>query len=475
MPKIALILSLVFSTYLIVRDCRRRRDVSIAIWIPTIFVMILSSRPASLWLSGRAARLGIENANEQATSMVDQLFYLISLGSAFVIASARGMKWGKLFSSNRAIMLFYLYFALSVLWSSDPTGSTKRLIKDFGVISLAALIFTEKDPLQALRAVYLRSAYLLLPLSVVFIKWFPGLGRAYGSGGEMNFTGVTTQKNSLGEVVMIFTLFLIWEHLETRSVTKKSGVMRLPWFLIILLLNGAWLLNISQSKSGLVGSAVGVFLCVRGGRLLSRFVNRLAMAGALSLPIVVFFAQKFSEVIAPLLHALGRDMTFTGRSEIWTHITLETVNPIYGSGFWNFWGGPGGTRVNEAMRGVIPNAHNGYIDMYLDGGFIALVILSFMLIVCGQRIGKFLRVGRDPTHFHRVRFAILIILIIYNVSESTYGRMGPIWFTGLVMMWNFPLKSTMTKVQSPSQRRTDPVFDQVPAAAMNRSMDQISA
>jgi len=251
--------------------------------------------------------------------------------------------------------------------------------------------------------------------------------------------------------------------------------MRLPWFLIILLLNGAWLLNISQSKSGLVGSAVGIFLCVRGGRLLSRFVNRLAMAGALSLPIVVFFAQKFSEVIAPLLHALGRDMTFTGRSEIWTHITLETVNPIYGSGFWNFWGGPGGTRVNEAMRGVIPNAHNGYIDMYLDGGFIALVILSFMLIVCGQRIGKFLRVGRDPTHFHRLRFAILIILIIYNVSESTYGRMGPIWFTGLVMMWNFPLKSTMAKVQSPSQRRTDPVFDQVPAAAMNRSMDQISA
>jgi O-antigen ligase len=127
------------------------------------------------------------------------------------------------------------------------------------------------------------------------------------------------------------------------------------------------------------------------------------------------------------------------------------------------------------MRGVIPNAHNGYIDMYLDGGFIALVILSFMLIVCGQRIGKFLRVGRDPTHFHRLRFAILIILIIYNVSESTYGRMGPIWFTGLVMMWNFPLKSTMAKVQSPSQRRTDPVFDQVPAAAMNRSMDQISA
>jgi exopolysaccharide production protein ExoQ len=469
MPKIALILSLAFSTYLIVRDCRRRRDVSIAIWIPTIFVMILSSRPASLWLSGRAARLGIENANDQATSMIDQLFYLISLGSSFVIASARGMKWGKLFSSNRAILLFYLYFALSILWSSDPSGSTKRLIKDFGVISLAALIFTEKDPLQSLRAVYLRSAYLLLPLSVVFIKWFPGLGRAYGSGGEMNFTGVTTQKNSLGEVVMIFTLFLIWDYLETRSVTKKSSVMRLPWYLIILLLNGAWLLNISQSKSGLVCSAVGVFLCVRSGRLLSKFVNRLAMAGALSLPIVVFFAQKFSEVIAPLLHALGRDLTFTGRAEIWTNITLETVNPVYGYGFWNFWGGPGGTRVNETMHSVIPNAHNGYIDMYLDGGFIALAILCFMLIVCGHRMGKFLRVGRDPTRFHRVRFAILIILIIYNVSESAFGRMGPIWFTSLVLIWTFPANSTkVAKVKSHARRRVESAFDHVPTLVMSR-------
>ena len=98
--------------------------------------------------------------------------------------------------------------------------------------------------------------------------------------------------------------------------------------------------------------------------------------------------EKFSEVLAPLLHALGRDLTFTGRSEIWTHITLETVNPIYGSGFWNFWGGPGGTRVNEAMHGVIPNAHNGYMDMYLDGGFIALALLYFMLIVCGQKMGS---------------------------------------------------------------------------------------
>ena len=365
-------------------------------------------------------------------------------------------------------MLFYLYFALSVLWSSDPSGSIKRIIKDFGVVFLAGLIFTEKDPLQALRAIYLRCAFLLLPLSVVFVKWFPGYGRAYGSGGEMMFTGVTTQKNSLGEIVMIFTLFLIWDYLETRSATKKLSFTRLPWYLIILLLNGAWLLRLSQSKSSLVCTAVGVFLCVRSGRLLSKFVSRLTLVAALSLPFVIFFAQRFSEVIAPLLHALGRDLTFTGRSEIWTHITLETVNPIYGYGFWNFWGGPGGMRVNEAMHGVIPNAHNGYVDMYLDGGFIALIILYFMLIVCGHRIGKLLKVGRDPAHFHRIRFAILIALIIFNVSESAFGRMGPIWFTSLILLWNFPAKSMVAKVKSSSQRRAESVFDPIPAAAMNR-------
>jgi exopolysaccharide production protein ExoQ len=438
MGTIGLALSLLFSSYLVIRDCRRRRTVSWAIWIPTILVAILSSRPASLWLTGRGARLSIQMANDAGSSAIDQIFYFAILVSSLVIATLRRMNWSKLLTSNLALLLFYLYFAISVAWSSDPMGSTKRLIKDFGLLFVVAVILTEKDPLEAMRAIYVRCAVVLLPLSLVFIKWYPGLGRSYGIGGEQMVTGVTTQKNSLGEIVLIFTLFLIWDYFESHPPGRKFRLKRVPWDVIILAFCGLHLLHLSQSKTAMVCTMVGSFLICRSGWLASRSISRLVLMGALALPFVVFFAQRFAAILGPLTQALGRNLTFTGRTSIWEHITLDTVNPMLGAGYWNFWGGPGGYRVNLAMNSVIPNAHNGYVDLYLDGGVIGLLLLFVLLLTGGMRIIRHMRPGSPLNRYEQVRFAFVIAAIIYNLSESTFARMGPIWFTTLLMMVDYP-------------------------------------
>jgi exopolysaccharide production protein ExoQ len=225
-----------------------------------------------------------------------------------------------------------------------------------------------------------------------------------------------------------------------RPAGAKLRLNRIPWDLAILLVIGGWLLHLSQSKTALLCTSVGVFLIWRSGRLLSQSINRAVLAGTLSLPFLVFFSQQFSSVIAPLVEALGRSMTFTGRADIWEHITLKTVNPLIGAGYWNFWGGPGGYSVNQAMNSVIPNAHNGYVDLYLDGGIIGLIMLFFMLVTCGRQIMKHFRTGRDLNRYQRIRFAVLIAVIIYNLSESTFARIGPIWFTALLMLVDFPVK-----------------------------------
>jgi O-antigen ligase len=445
MGTIGLALSLLFSSYLVIRDCRRRRTVSWAIWIPTILVAILSSRPASLWLSGRGARLSMEMANDTAGSAVDQMFYFTILGSSLAIATIRRMNWVKLLTSNLALLLFYSYFAVSVAWSSDPMGSTKRLMKDFGLLFVVAVIMTEKDPLGAMRAIYVRCAIILLPLSFVFIKWYPNLGRAYGIGGEQMVTGVTTQKNSLGEIVLIFTLFLIWDYLESHPTGTKFRFKRMPWDLLILGFFGLHLLHLSQSKTATVCTMVGSVLICMTGRFASRSISRLILLGTLAVPFVVFFAQRFASILGPLLQALGRNLTFTGRTSIWQHITLETVNPVIGAGYWNFWGGPGGYKVNLAMNSIIPNAHNGYVDIYLDGGVIGLSLLAILLLTAGIRIIGKIRAGSPLNRYERVRFAFLIAAIIYNVSESTFVRMGPIWFTTLLMVVEYPFPQYATK------------------------------
>jgi exopolysaccharide production protein ExoQ len=469
MPLIALTVSLLFSGFLIVRDCLRRRSVSVAIWVPTILVMVLSSRPASLWVSGRSPRLGIQNANEQSTSIVDQMFFLTVLLLCFIIATSRGMKWGRLITANNAIVLFYVYLAVSILWSSDPTGSAKRLFKDVGLMFAMAVIFTEKDPLDAMRAVYVRSAFLMLPLSIVFIKYLPAYGRAYDIRGDMNLTGVTTQKNSLGEIVLLFTLFLIWDYLESRPLGARFKLKKVPWELLVLLIIGADLLRLSQSKSALVCTLIGTFLLLRRGILASRLVNQAILACALLVPPLVFFSPRFIETLTPFLHAIGRDATFTGRAGIWNHITLDTVNPLIGYGYWNFWGGPGGNRFNLAIDEVIPNAHNGYADMYLDGGFLGLFILYLMLATCGGRIIKYLQRTRGMDRYYRMRFAILIAAIVYNMSESSFARIGALWFTALMMMLDYPFRKTAAADVKPEgyrQSTVKPIYR--PSAVVNQ-------
>jgi O-antigen ligase len=403
-------------------------------------LFILASRPASLWVAGRGPTLGIEYANEQTGSAIDQLFFVSVLFVSFIVTTVRGTKWIRILAANRAIILFYLYFATSILWSSDPIGSTKRIIKDFGLLFVAGVIYSEKNPLEALRAVYVRCAFILLPLSIVFIKYFPVLGRSYGIAGEVMLTGVTTQKNSLGEIVLIFGLFLLWDFLESRVGRSKLRFSKIRWDIVLTLLLGLQLLRLSQSKTALVCAVVGVFLVLRTGRLRSTAVSWAALAGALTLPLLVFFSQEFSSIAGPIMHALGRDMTFTGRTSIWQHITIDTVNPLIGYGYWNFWGGPGGHSVNQAMHEVIPNAHSGYVDTYLDGGIIGLFVLAILVSSCGKRIIAHMSKDKGDNRFLRVRLAFVVVAIIYNLSESTFARIGPIWFTTLLMMADFPTR-----------------------------------
>jgi O-antigen ligase len=264
-------------------------------------------------------------------------------------------------------------------------------------------------------------------------------------------TGVTTQKNSLGETILLFTLFLVWDYLEALRGQARFQWTRIPWDRVMLLIMGAWLLHLSQSKTALLCISIGVFLIARTGRLISIPINRAALLGALLLPPVAFFSQKFASVIAPIVEALGRSMTFTGRADIWAHINLSTVNPALGAGYWNFWGGDGGFAIARAMNTGIPNAHNGYVDLYLDGGFIGLMMLLYMLVSCSKRMIKYLATHQDEDRFRRVKFAVLIVAIVYNLSESTFARMGPIWFTALLMMVDYPLtRPVMRKSWAPA-------------------------
>ena len=77
---------------------------------------------------------------------------------------------------------------------------------------------------------------------------------------------------------------------------------------------------------------------------------------------------------------MGRDITQTGRTEIWEVAMTQLMqkSPILGFGRGTFWA-PNSAFARAAGAAVghqyiPPTAHNGYLDLALEIGFLGLVI-----------------------------------------------------------------------------------------------------
>ena len=432
---IATALTWAFIAWLLFRDSKRRTGLSWAVWIPTILVFTLDSRMPSEWLGQQSSSSGF--SNDASGALVDQIFSLGIMVSSLTVVLTRRIQWRKLVAANQPMLLFFGYFLLSAAWSLYPGDSVIRLVKLFGMTVVVILvILSEKNPMEALRAAYVRSACVAIPLSVLFIKYAGQFGRQYARNGDVTYTGVSIQKNSFGQMLLVSILFLIWDHLQSRPERTKRWWSGMRSDCVVLLLTGAMLLRASQSQTSFVSLMIALALILRSGHLASRAFSRIVFFVALCLPFLLFFTQQFTSFIGPFLNALGRDATFTGRTDIWKHITATTVNPLLGSGFWTFWGGPGGRAIAVAMDTPVPNAHNGYLDMYLDGGVVGLFILFCFLWFSGRRILK--KYPFSVRGYDGLRFALLIVVIVGNLTETSFGRPSALWFTAILALLDFP-------------------------------------
>ena len=86
MGHIALGMSLFFSAWLLVKDSGRRKGVSLAVWVPTLLLMILSSRHPTQWITGGIVTVS-EMGNEAGGSALDAGFFFITISASFVIAT----------------------------------------------------------------------------------------------------------------------------------------------------------------------------------------------------------------------------------------------------------------------------------------------------------------------------------------------------------------------------------------------------
>ena len=145
-----------------------------ALWLPVVYLWIIGSRPFSFWL-GVAPSNG---ANVQLDgSPVDALFFGLLLAAAVVVLIRRGKRTRTLITANWPILIYFLYCLVSVGWSYHPDVALKRWIKAIGDLAMVLIVVTDGQPVAALRRLFSRVGFLLLPTSVLFIKYYGNLGR----------------------------------------------------------------------------------------------------------------------------------------------------------------------------------------------------------------------------------------------------------------------------------------------------------
>jgi len=421
-----------FALWLLRRDAKRDVGVSTALWIPLLWVWIIASKPLAYWFADGTAP---EVADVTQGSFFDRNAYLLLMFFGLIVLAKRRITWNQVFVENRWLCLFSLFCLISVLWSPIPFVALKRWIKDVGGIIMILILLTEGNPTAAIQTVFLRCAYLLVPLSVLFIKYYPELGGRYYNQwtGATNYCGITTNKNALGVLAMISGLCLIWSivDIERRSTWLKT--IRSMWPELAVLLMCLWILKIADSATSLGCFIVGtaVFLATHT-RWVRTNLRRLGwwVCGLVLASLLLFAVPDLRRVVG---ESLGRDVTLTTRTDIWNAVLDLKTNPLVGTGFASVWLTPEGSALVREMGGL-PHSHNGYLETYLNTGLIGVVLLLAVLFVAGRNSIKELSDGAVVGNL----FAALFLCgVIYNYTEVTFNNGNIVGFSLWLMATQF--------------------------------------
>ncbi len=433
-PNLARVIFILFIVAAIIYDNRKEPFRSKALFVPLIWFLLSGSKTASEWL-GKTPPEG-SNIDYTQGDPFNRAFLITIMVLAVVILFRRRYRFGSLFRDQPWLLALFLFMGISVLWSDFAMVSAKRWFRSIGDLLMALVVLTEADSFLALQKIIRRAGFILIPLSILFIKYFRDIGVAYSYHGATMWVGVTTHKNSLGQLSCVVALYFLWRVIY---MDKKEPMD------ILFLLMSFWILKGSGSASSktsftvfITGALILIVL-----KKISEDPNRVNRFLLITVVLFLFvnFLMEFLQnqsLVAFMVTSSGRDMTLTGRTVLWSDlIRISMSNPLLGSGYGGFWLGDLGNDLWLRHTWEPEQAHNGYIDILVNLGFIGLILFTGLLVASYRRILENLKTDRNVGCFQLTFFTIVLL---YNVTESSFTKPTSfLWLLFLMIVTGIPL------------------------------------
>jgi hypothetical protein len=364
-------------------------------------------------------------------SPLDRNIFLILILIGMALLWRRRIGWNKVLRANPWLFLLILYGGLSVVWSDFPLVSFKRWFKGIGAIVMALIVVTDSEPVEAIKALFRRTAFVLIPLSVLFIKYYPELGRVYNIWSWLpTYTGVTMNKNSLGFICLAFGIFFFWNILNIwRSrriyLDRKEFVVQ-----IIILIMIAWLTWMANSVTSLMCLILGMFVLLKMRKISKNNPNYISSIISVFVIITVIIIILEYEPKHILFSFVGRDLTLTGRTELWNILLDMNSNQLFGTGYESFWLGKRAAILWERYWWHPNQAHNGYLEIYLNLGVAGVFFLGGAIVSSYRSIRQTLTFDSE---YGCLRMTFLVVVVFYNLTEAAFKGMHFFWFVFLLI------------------------------------------
>ena len=422
-PALAALLWFILLVGLLYLDPAKEPRTSAILWAPVIWMFILGSRLPSQWLGNQGGATALEEGSPIDRAILSFLM-LLAIGAL----ATRPLPWGSLLARNTALVAFLAFALVSVCWSDFPFVGLKRWFRDLGNYVMVLVVLTDPSPVEAIRTLLRRLAYLLVPLSILLFKYFPELGMQYTvwTGARM-FVGATTSKNMLGAVCLLSGVYFFWDTVTRWAQRRARRTKRILAVNFAFLWMTLWLLYLSDSATSRVCLTLAwMVIAAAQSKWGQRHSNLLRVAIPASFCLYLILAFGFN-LNGELASQVGRDPTLTERTQIWTTVLNMHTNPLLGTGYESFWLG---SRLDVIWKafGPINESHNGYIEVYLNLGLVGVSLILGILMTSYRRICKDLKPLVSVASLH---LAMWTVVLFYNMTEAAF-RGGLLWLTLLL-------------------------------------------
>jgi O-antigen ligase len=383
---------------------------ALARWEPIAAALCLAQFSEPLF-SAVAQSQGLTEPPEYA-----RIFFLpVYAFLGWVFWRARAQAWASLRAVPVLMALVALAFA-STLWSID-SGATLRRSVWLALTMGFGLYLAWRYSWRELVSVIATAFMVLIAGSLALGLFAPAIGRMQAEHPGA-WCGLWTHKNTLGGIMALGVAVCA-------SAAIVEPARRNLWIAATL---GAFaLVLLSTSKTALLASMLGLAV-IAACMLMRRGPVHTIVVCAASLTAIILAASIV--LLAPdlIVAAIGRDLTLTGRTDIWqASARFVAARPWFGYGYYAFWLPEQGPAywVRQAVQWQVASAHSSWLELALGLGRAGVALFALQLLATLKHgAGAIFRAGAGlwaP--------AFLAAFALYTLSESHVLQANNLFWT----------------------------------------------